>query len=637
MIMSNERVKKELVLTVEDFSSCGWKTVLAEADRKDYFSMFSAFSVAAKQATDENRQTHSKALRLLAKACSMMLSPNSLNEPFKPSIELPDRRSTIPDDLSETDIAFFAEIADTIDDPWLKARLADLVWLKQRESRFALMAIDAYRAIPLSSETWLRDGDKCWERAIVLSLMLRGGARDRLAQIEASIIDIFKMGGEDFFCLWLAELLKSKGLGKDHSTMIAEKLESLGREFKKKNDFNKAGQYFQVSADWFEMSADTAKSAEMSADTAKSAEMSADTAKSAEMKVEWAETSVKKATADRGSLVAVHFYDQAIQIYRSIPRSERAKYGVNERIAELRAHLSESGEQSLDEMGVISTPKTDISQIVEDARNAVKGKELFEALKAFVNIDRGVNVKDLRERVIKRSQNSISALFPSVSMSQDGRVISKHPGINVSPDDDEIGIHSQMIQDYQIAVSLVVQGCIWPALEILLLEHRLQEADFINLARQSPIVPIGRERLFGKALYAGYDRDFVTALHILVPQIEHMVRFHLKARGVSTTNLDSNGIENENGLSTLMDFQETKKIFGENLSFEIKALFCDPVGANLRNELAHGLIDYEACYSPYAIYAWWLGLQLVFNAFWNARHTSPKSNEPESERDESSL
>ena len=606
MIMSNERKKKELVLTVEDFSSCGWKTVLAEADRKDYFSMFSAFSAAAKQATDENRQTHSKALRLLAKACSMILSPNSLNEPFKPST-----------DLSETDIAFFAEIADTIDDPWLKARLADLVWLKQSEFRFALMAIDAYRAIPLSSETGLRDGDKCWERAIVLSLMLRGGARDRLAQIEASIIDIFKMGGEDFFCLWLAELLKSKGLGKDHSTMIAEKLESLGREFKKKNDFNKAGQYFQVSADWFEMSADTAKSAEM--------------------KVEWAETSVKKATADRGSLVAVHFYDQAIQIYRSIPHSERAKYGVNERIAELRAHLSESGEQSLDEMGVISTPKMDISQIVEDARNAVKGKDLLEALKAFVNLDRGVNVKDLRERVIKRSQNSISALFSSVSMSQDGRVISKHPGINVSPDDDEIGIRSQMIQDYQIAVSLVVQWCIWPALEILLLEHRLQEADFINLARQSPIVPIGRERLFGKALYAGYDRDFVTALHILVPQIEHMVRLHLKARGVSTTNRNSNGIENENGLSTLMDLPETKKIFGENLSFEIKALFCDPVGANLRNELAHGLIDYEACYSPYSIYAWWLGLQLVFNAFWNARHTSPKSNESESERDESSL
>ena len=617
MIMSNERYPKEPVLTVEDFSSCGWKTVLAEVDRKDYSSMHSAFSDVAKQATDEKRQAHSKALWLLANACSMMLSPASFNEPFKPYIEFPDRRSTIPDDLSETDIAFFAEIADTIDDPWLKARLADLVWLKRREFRFALMAIDAYREIPLISETGLHDESKCWERAIVLARMLGKGARDRLAQIEASIVDIFKMEGEDFLFLQWADLLKSKGLGKDHSTMIAKKLESLAHEFDDKGDLDKADQYFQVSADWFEMSADKAKSVEM--------------------KVKRAETSVKKATAARASLVAIHSYEQAIQIYRSIPNSERAEYRVNERIAELRTHLSESGEQALDEMRVISTSSGDISQIVADARNAVKGKDPIEALKAFVNLDRGVNVKELREQVVKRFQNSISALFSSVFM-KDGRVIAKQPAINASSDDDsEIGIRSQMIQDYQIYVSLVVQGCIWPALETLLLEHCLQEVDFINLARRSPIVPRGRVRFFGKALYAGYDRDFVTALHILVPQIEHMVRFHLKARGVSTTNLDSNGIENENGLSTLMDLPETEKIFGEDLSFEIKALFCDPVGANLRNKLAHGLINYEECYSPYAIYAWWLGLQLVFNVFWNARHPSPESNEPESKRDESSL
>ena len=36
---------------------------------------------------------------------------------------------------------FFAEIVETIDDPWLKARLADLVWLMQspRAVKFALV------------------------------------------------------------------------------------------------------------------------------------------------------------------------------------------------------------------------------------------------------------------------------------------------------------------------------------------------------------------------------------------------------------------------------------------------------------------------------------------------------------------
>ena len=108
------------------------------------------------------------------------------------------------------------------------------------------------------------------------------------------------------------------------------------------------------------------------------------------------------------------------------------------------------------------------------------------------------------------------------------------------------------------------------------------------------------------------------ALHLLVPQIEHMVRFHLKAAGIKTTTLDQAGVENELGLSALMELPGLTKVFGEDLSFELKALFCDAFGPNLRNELAHGLLDEDACSSVYSIYAWWLGLRLVFNTFWNS-------------------
>src|SRR5262249_59954822 len=128
-------------------------------------------------------------------------------------------------------------------------------------------------------------------------------------------------------------------------------------------------------------------------------------------------------------------------------------------------------------------------------------------------------------------------------------------------------------------------------------EHRIRENDFVAIAAGSPIVPKDRAPLFGKGLFAGYDKDFVTAIHVLVPQIEHMVRVHLKAAGVKTTNLDKDGIENENGLSALMDPPETTQIFGEDLSFELKALFCDSFGPNLRNQVAHGLLDDGAFHS----------------------------------------
>ena len=332
---------------------------------------------------------------------------------------------------------------------------------------------------------------------------------------------------------------------------------------------------------------------------------------------------------------AVTYYEKAIQIYRTIPKSMRAPHRVDERISELRRHLNESGKRSLDEMGIIRTP-VNIKGIVDDACNSVRGKALNEALEAFVNLVSTENAKELRESTIEQIRNyPIQFLFSGQLMSRDGRVIARRPGMapsstlsdNGEADEGEETIRAKMIENYCLHVNLVVLGCILPAQEVLLLEHRLREADFVNLARQSPIVPIGRELLFGKALFAGYDQDFVTSLHILVPQIEHMVRYHLKQAGVQTTNLDSDGIENEIGLSSLMELPQTEEIFGEDLSFEIKALFCGPFGPNLRNELAHGLLDDKACYSSGAIYAWWFGLKLVLNTFWNALDNDAEQSE----------
>ena len=96
------------------------------------------------------------------------------------------------------------------------------------------------------------------------------------------------------------------------------------------------------------------------------------------------------------------------------------------------------------------------------------------------------------------------------------------------------------------------------------------------------------------------------------------MRVPLKAAGVSTSHLDQYGIESEKGLSNLMDLPQTKVIFGEDLTYEIKALFCDQMGPNLRNNIAHGLLNDQEANSVDVVYAWWLGLQLVFNTYWNA-------------------
>lgn len=618
--MTDQRYPVDLVVIAQDFVDSGWKEVLAATSREGYSAMWQAFSAAARGAVEEGHDKHSKVLWLLADACSMMLSPASQNEPFKPFMVMDGRRSVIPDDLLEADISFFADVVDAVDDVWLKARLADLTWLKQkrRDVKYALAAIDAYRAIPLDRDTWVRGGRECWERAISLAKMLKAGSGDRLEQMEAAMIAAFDaaVSGDGFLALWLADLLKSNGLGRAHRTIGAQKLETLARVFDTEGDLHRAREYFAASADWYKSSGDDAKAAEMVVAVAEV----------------WVKEAIARTSTDNPShMVASSFYENAIQTYRTIPKAERAVHRVDERILELRTHLNQSGEMALGEMGMISTPGVDITQLVENARKSVTGKPATEALLAFANLHRGAKVDEMRKSALERMRQFVfSSLFSSTVMSRDGRVIAKRPAMSLGAEpsaDDEIAIRAEMVRDYGILVSIVVQGDIWPALEVLLLEHRLREADFVGLARQSPIVPKDRAGLFGKALFAGYDRDFVVALHLLIPQIEHMVRFHLKQAGAKTTNLDKDGVENENGLSTLMDLPEAETVFGKDLAFELKTLFCDAFGPNLRNELAHGLLDADACHSPFAIYAWWLGLRLVFNTWWNAAHRDQENEE----------
>ena len=99
---------------------------------------------------------------------------------------------------------------------------------------------------------------------------------------------------------------------------------------------------------------------------------------------------------------------------------------------------------------------------------------------------------------------------------------------------------------YAPPVVVAVYGSILPAFHVLRMEHRITEADFIELSRQSPIVPIGREMLFGKALSLGFNQDYATSIHMLSPQIEHLVRSHLQYAGVITTHTDQKNIVTEN-------------------------------------------------------------------------------------------
>ena len=156
------------------------------------------------------------------------------------------------------------------------------------------------------------------------------------------------------------------------------------------------------------------------------------------------------------------------------------------------------------------------------------------------------------------------------------------------------------------------------------MDFRVTKDYLIQLCKHSPLVPEGREYLLASALWSGFEHDFRNSIHLLAPQVEDLIRTRLKSNGVHTTTIDRDGIENENGLSTLLKHEHAENILGEDLLFELKAVFTESIGGNLRNSVAHGLLDDQSSSANASVYAWWMILRLVVKSIFQFETTESK-------------
>ena len=297
-----------------------------------------------------------------------------------------------------------------------------------------------------------------------------------------------------------------------------------------------------------------------------------------------------------------------------IDTSEWSTYQVDERIDELMLRREDLLRQGISEMESIRVDVTEeFNQFSEAACAAVTGKDHIEALKKFVNlrsiIGSIVDVDELTSHTVNELRNSIaSSIFPTTTISIDGRVTSNHPPISANPSSDDPAVRAQVEEDYMLDVEFFAKAALLPALKVIRQEHCLEPELFFSIVERSPVVPPRRTQAFGNGLLEGYKGNFAVAFQVLSPQIEHLIRFHLKQRGVNTRKR-KNGVDEELLLGRLLYHDKTEEIFGTNLLFELRTLFHPR-----RNDQAHGLIDDTSSPSHYDVYIWWLMLRLVFNS-----------------------
>ncbi|STO92360.1 Uncharacterised protein [Haemophilus pittmaniae] len=540
-----------------------------------------------------------KSLLLLANVCSPIINLESKNDPFQPSMIIGNKRSFLPTDLTIEEIVYLSSILDEALPPILKARIADILWMysTSKNKKHSEIAIENYISMDVCNNFFRPDIYVFWERAVMLAKQTKNSSL--VERIKSKLLNEIDYPSTDwnFHLLKIIKIFDKTNLDKGLNHDFSEKLLEKQKEFNHEQQFHITEKYLEYAAKLFKKVGNAEDHYRSLVLLAQATENHGDYRK------------------NESAMVANNFYKLALQRYREIPNSYRKTLQIDHKIDIVKEKIIQSGFLIKDELQLISTKEMDISDLKEHSVNHVKDKQsAFESLLYFSGVS-SCNFESIWKSTENNINNSpISSLFGATSVSPDGRKISSIPPLDGKNRDDVI--LKNAIKNFGIHMHLVVEGCILPALEQIQQEHLFPKEFLIQLCKFSSIVPEKREILVANALYQGFEGDFRSAIHLLAPQVENMIRQLLKRNRLVTTHTE-NSIEEEKGLSRLVS--SARNILGDDLWFELQAVFTDSLSANLRNEVGHGLLDDDTSNSLYSVYAWWMILRLV------VRNVIPKS------------
>lgn len=581
----NELPEAELPTTREPFR---WADVAASEPSIRVSDYAQRYYQSAEQAATAGCVRDAETATLLAHVCSYSLRLDG-RQPFVAWSET----VTLPDQLTDDQIARLRTLWPQSSDPALRARLADLAWTLDRDVTGARTAVEAYLELasglsngPTPARRYMQLLERALQLAVSLgrknnpSRDLTWAALERHIAVRVPIDDGFIT--RDLVAMALR-------FGADPAQYI-DVLRKIAQRAEADQDWHRAREYWSLAV----MCAKRSRDEERGRDWARAL----------------AETYVQEAAAaaDRphiGKLMAAGHIQHAIEVLR---RSGKER----ERVAELHHLLIEYQHGSTDSFVPISSGSHDVEHFVEQAEAAVTGKPLAEALLSLSSLAPFLDVAQLRAQVENDAEQYLGlSLMPPVYHGDEGQVIARPGSVRSNdPDEREAALRAMMVERGAMHFKLFGEIFVDPARRQVLLEHPIRDHDLLTILAHNPLVAEGREGLWAQGLYAGFVGDMPTAVHLLIPQLEHAIRRLLKGSGAQVSGVDDSGVQMMFGLNTLLFNPKLKELVGADLTFTLQALLTEQVGPNLRNRMAHGLLTEADCYSYSAMYLWAIALRL---------------------------
>ena len=531
--------------------------------------------------------------QLLYQVFSIHLRHDDPAEPFGPMIVMGGRRSMVPGDLTDPEVDLLWNVLSGSRAPVVRARIGDVLWVARKDGRAGHAAVPAYLALG----TALEDPDKwvdcmeCYERAIRLARSL-GRTSPLLTDALQHLLDrMLHYNADD------SSFFTSRGLALLHKFRFGDAA-MLGKLGLKGADRRRdAGDPYSARV-YYEIAARLLARAGLAAEAEQARVEAAQT---------WmAEADQAEAVGNHGAAQA--HLNSAIQACRAIPRCK-------DLLPSLHRRLDVAGEKTLQLMKQISSAPIDIGPVVRAARESVLGLPMSDAIYALACAAPSLDPAKLRMQAEEMAKKApLLSMLSRAVYDRAGRVVHKSPGLFTGdPDEREQALDAQVARHADLHRNFTVQAQIRPALMALLGEHMVEDSDVLDLLQGSVLVPEGRADLFALGFAAGFRHDWVTATHLLVPQLEHALRVLLRDAGVITASIDQDGIQSDWPLGRLLSAPEIRTVLPETLIFELRSLLVYKGSSNIRNMLCHGLMAPDEFATANVFYLWWLLLKIALH------------------------
>lgn len=585
-------------VTLADLNATEWSRLIAESGKEKISDISSVLNTAVQTAESFGAPT-AGALKFLAIIVSFRSTYDSREASYRALFP----GAVEPDDLEDADLDLLETmLAGGVGQPDLKARLADLLWCYRRRKNpaHAKAAVSAF----IEADTKHVMDDVARPDHKISRLLRAAQIAYSLGEDKPEFIDCIRVIEEQVevaraesrprVCTDLQKILLGFEVG--NPVLYASVCEEEALKNESKKNYTWAHHYWKLRVGWIARLGDD--------DAVKNASLRA------------AECLVLEAEADatRSYGLAKTKLAQAIESLRKAGASA-------ELITELRLKHREYAQRSVAELspmpGAAKIYQTAAEAVIPEAIEGVKGKCLPEALVwlagYYLPTDSARHKAEMQEHA---QTNPLFLMMGTSYLDSAGRTTAITPG---GFQIDEARLRAKMYDMARECQWSIRAMAVNAAIGQIMSELNPRTQDFDFLTSPNPLIEPGRERIFARGLLAGLRGDWMLSCHLLIPQIEHLLRYLLEQHGKITTKIDREGVEQVLTLEKLLrDTPDLEKIIGPDLIFDLRGILVERAGYNLRNRLAHGLIGSGGFANPGAICLWCLVVHLLCCPFFEA-------------------